>query len=201
MKVEIVEESSLLPVLFGLGLSYGLTSGYDSVSDLTCEGPLEHLRELAYRLASAPVQGERKFLRQIHVVLDVTAPRYWWVEFDQHKIGTVTQSESTMHTLVKRPVEADDFEGGVMLLSMLDHLRLLQKEYAETQDPKIWRELVSFLPQSYLQRRIVTTNYAQLQNIVAQRLNHKLVEWHMFINHLYNNLKYYDFIFGSKECG
>lgn len=201
MKVEIVEESSLLPVLFGLGLSYGLTSGYASVSDLTCEGPLGHLRELAYRLASAPKQGERKFLRQIHVVLDVTAPRYWWVEFDQHKIGTVTQSESTMHSLMNRPIEADDFEGGVMLLAMLDHLRLLQEEYAETQDPKIWRELISFLPQSYLQRRIVTTNYAQLQNIVAQRLNHKLVEWRTFINHLHNNLKYYYLIFGEKECG
>ena len=116
------------------------------------------------------------------------------VEFDQHKIGTVTQSESTMHTLAKRPLTEEDFEIAPWP-PLLQHLQDLQRDYAETPHYGKWRELVGTLPQSFLQRRIITTNYAQLQNIVDQRWDHKLIEWHKFVDALYLGLQYRDLIF------
>ena len=141
----------------------------------------------------------RKFLRQIFVSVDITAPLYWWKEFDTYKVGTVSNSCSTMHTLSKEPIkkscfEMDDYEefcdpfkvidncpdeDGInfqwdYLLSYLEALRLA---YLKTKEKKYWKELIRLLPESYLQKRTITMNYENILSMVNQRCNHKLKEW------------------------
>ena len=123
------------------------------------------------------VRGHDKFLRQIGVVLDITAPLYWWKQMDTYKVGTVAQSESTMHTLLKNPITNDCFESGKVpdfYINFLEDLR---------QDGDFVK-LNAWLPQSWLQRRIWTGNYAVLKNIILQRENHKLPEWKFFFDAL-----------------
>lgn len=175
MKVEVANEclSVQYDVILGIGLSYGLTSGLN-VSDLVKR---EHkdtgakLFSIASKLAHAG-NGENKFLRQLPVTLDITAPMYWWKEFDTYKIGTTAQSESTMHTLLKNPITQDNFENFIPedTVAHLEDLRVNKK----------FSELINELPMGWLQRRIVTCNYAVLQNMYNQRKNHKLPEWHIF---------------------
>lgn len=176
MKVEVLLHCGVEEALFGLGLSYGLTSDMQ-FADLSYRSVhiLHKLEKVATKLAGRG-GGHNKFLRQIVAVLDITAPLYWWKQFDTYGVGTVKQSESTMHTLLKKPITSDCFENGLRSawLQELEQLR---------QDKK-FRELNDLLPQSWLQRRIVTSNYAVLQNIVRQRSGHKLREWQVFITAL-----------------
>ena len=175
MKVEVLDNSLCAKVdsLFGLGLSYGLTSGIsirkfniDEYGDI-----YNWLLKIATKLAHVG-NGENKFLRQLPVTLDITAPMYWWKEFDTYKVGTTAQSESTMHTLLKNEITQDNFERPIFP-DILDHLEYLRAE-------KHFDELINILPMGWLQRRIVTCNYAVLQNMYNQRKNHKLPEWHIF---------------------
>ena len=150
------------------------------------------------RLAQALVSGgseHRKFLRQIQVSVDITAPLYWWKEFDTYKVGTTANSTSTMHKLTSKPITLDCFEIDdyvnigwpnehnnfikTELIPYLEHLRL---KYLETEDKKYWKELIRWLPESWLQTRTVTMNYENLIAIVHQRSHHKLTEWHQFID-------------------
>lgn len=175
MKVEVANEclSVQYDVILGIGLSYGLTSGL-KVSDLVKR---EHkdtgvkLFSIASKLAHAG-NGENKFLRQLPVTLDITAPMYWWKEFDTYKVGTTAQSESTMHTLLRKTITQDSFEKFISedTIAHLEDLRVNKK----------FSELINELPMGWLQRRIVTCNYAVLQNMYNQRKNHKLPEWHIF---------------------
>ena len=140
-----------------------------------------------------------KFMRQIQVSVDITAPIYWWKEFDTYKIGTTANSTSTMHTLKNERItwdkfEMDDFNGDLDLIDdvevylradmLLDFLEQLRQRYLITGDKKYWKELVRWLPQGWLQTRTVTLNYAILRNIYFQRKGHKLSEWHSFIDWL-----------------
>lgn len=145
--------------------------------------------ELAKKLANAgPDHG--KFLRQIQVSMDITAPLFWWKEADTYKIATVANSESTMHTIEKIPFTIDDFthdsEEQLSLMTedflndMVNHLNWLREKYLETKDKQYWRELILCLGSSYNQRRTWTCNYATLKNIYSQRKNHKLSEWKTF---------------------
>lgn len=151
--------------------------------------------ELAQKLIRAGSE-HRKFLRQIFISVDITAPLYWWKEFDTYKIGTVANSTSTMHKLASTPItkecfEMDDFEGLCIsnddgsyvsflnedwdfIIERLEHLRI---KYNETNDKRYWKELIRLLPESWLQKRTVTMNYENLFNMVHQRKNHKLTEW------------------------
>ena len=175
MKVEVLDNSLCAKVdsLFGLGLSYGLTSGI-SIRKFNID---EHgdiynrLLKIATNLAHVG-NGENKFLRQLPVTLDITAPMYWWKEFDTYKVGTTAQSESTMHTLLRNTITQDSFEKFVSedTIAHLEDLRVNKK----------FSELINELPMGWLQRRIVTCNYAVLQNMYNQRKNHKLPEWHIF---------------------
>lgn len=171
MKVTVIEESSIYPAIFGIGLSYGITSGKDFKA-FSCHDK-ERLLGVAQKLAGKG-GGHDKFLRQIHVVLDVDAPAYWWPECDQYKVATVTQSESKMHTLMRQPITQDRFEDPISpaTLERLESLR---------QDGD-FHMLLNELPHGWLQRRIMSCNYAVLRNIIQQRRAHKLREWEVFID-------------------
>lgn len=144
---------------------------------------------LAQKLIKAG--GEhRKFMRQIFVSVDITAPLYWWKEFDTYKVGTVANSTSTMHKLTSQPIteecfEMDDFEerftdvgrSNNAVLDILTFCEDLRQEYIRTKDKRYWKELVRWLPESWLQTRTITMNYENIFNIIKQRSNHKLNEW------------------------
>ena len=182
MKVEVQNVYGIGEALFGIGLSYGITSGMEEIDPLNLKetGVFEELRKIANKLAYLS-GGENKFLRQIQVWLDLTFPRYVWCEFDTYKVGTTAQSESTMHTILKSPITQKSFEEGEGLPDVyIESLELLRKKCNETKDRKYWRALKQMLPESFLQRRIVNLNYAVIQNMLQHRYNHGLQEWRYF---------------------
>ena len=142
--------------------------------------------DLAKRLARAG-SDHRKFIRQIFVSVDITAPLYWWKEFDTYKVGTVANSTSTMHKIHAYEFSRDDFscdrldEGGLCALdaviSYLESER--QKFLANKEDRQPWHNMIQMLPSSYNQMRTVTMNYENLINIYYARRTHKLAEWHV----------------------
>ena len=139
---------------------------------------------LAERLCRAG-SDHRKFIRQIFVSVDITAPLYWWKEFDTYKVGTVANSTSTMHKLHATPIEASDFsidrltdESRSAFDSYLSWIVQVRQRYLETGERKWWDDLIQLLPSSYNQMRTVTMNYENLRNIYFARRNHKLPEWH-----------------------
>lgn len=157
--------------------------------------------DLAQRMIAAGSPND-KFIRQIFVSVDITAPLYWWKEFDTYKVGTVANSTSTMHKLAAFPItkecfEMDDFANikvydnepykndectSDMWDTIIDICETLRQRYNETKDIRYWKELVRILPNGWLQTRTVTMNYANLRNIVYWRKNHRLkYEWDSFI--------------------
>jgi len=158
--------------------------------------------DLAHRMIKAG-SSDSKFLRQINVSVDITAPLYFFKEFDTYKVGTVANSTSTMHKLASTPItldcfETDDYkkslllseestEEGVfgyfvedMVKDLINHLETLRLKYLETKDKKYWKELIRWLPSGWLQTRTVTMNYAVLRNQYFQRQHHKLSEWRQY---------------------
>ena len=139
--------------------------------------------ELMHKLIKAGSE-HRKFLRQIFVAVDITAPLYWWKEADTYKVGTVSNSTSTMHKLASTPITMDCFEMGDYcgffetpwknLIALLEQCR---KEYNETKDKRYWKELIRLLPESWLQKRTITMNYENILNMYRHRKKHKLTEW------------------------
>lgn len=135
----------------------------------------------------------RKFMRQIFVSVDITAPLYWWKEFDTYKVATVSNSCSTMHKLADTPITLDCFECAEMLLpGMVEELEKLRQQYNETKDKTIWKKLIVNLPESWLQKRTVTMNYENLLGICSkgQRRSHKLTEWSVDFIQWARNLPY-----------
>ena len=140
---------------------------------------------LALRLCAAG-SDHRKFLRQIFVSMDITAPLYWWKEFDTYKVGTVANSTSTMHKLHARPIELSDFSADRLTPASLaeferyvGYLEMVRLRYAADQNKTDWYDLIQLLPSSYNQMRTVSLNYEVLANIYFARRNHKLDEWHV----------------------
>lgn len=139
---------------------------------------------LAMRLAKAG-SDHRKYLRQIFVSVDITAPLYWWKEFDTYKVGTVANSTSTMHKIASKRFTIDDFSHDHMntetlacLNQIVDTLETLRQQYLETKDKTVWYSMIQLLPSSYQQMRTCSMNYETLINIYYARKNHKLAEWH-----------------------
>ena len=139
---------------------------------------------LARRLAVAG-SDHRKFLRQIIVSMDITAPLYWWKEFDTYKVGTVANSCSTMHRIHSKPFELSDFSTDRMtepalgvMQGVVDCLEEERAKFNETKDRAHWHNIIQLLPSSYNQMRTVTMNYEVLINIYYARRTHKLAEWH-----------------------
>lgn len=141
---------------------------------------------LAKKLCKAG-SDHRKFIRQILVSVDITAPLYWWKEFDTYKVATVANSTSTMHKIHSRPFEMSDFScdrltaGGVKALeSLLEYLEYCRIKFVETKDKAYWYDIIQLLPESYNQTRTITMNYENLLNMYYARRNHKLAEWHTY---------------------
>lgn len=141
---------------------------------------------LGMRLAQAG-SDHRKFLRQIFVSVDITAPLYWWKEFDTYKIGTVANSTSTMHKIHSKPLQLEDFSHDHMTQQTLQfmeetvqYLEQIRLKFVEEKKKEDWYDLIQLLPSSYNQMRTCTMNYENLSNIYYARRNHKLQEWHTF---------------------
>lgn len=179
MKIKILSEHGYNEAMIGLSLSYNQA--------------IENMPKVVNKLLKRELNsGELQFLEQIAVWIDVTAPRYWWQQFDKyrigveddgngHKINVPKQSESTMHTILKRELTQADFEGGIYY-NTLDCLNIAIKN-------KWFDEVKGNLPESFLQRRVLFTNYKTLIGIIRQRKHHRLGEWDLFCNYLIENLE------------
>jgi hypothetical protein len=151
--------------------------------------------DLARRLINGGTE-HRKFLRQIFVSVDITAPLYWYKEFDTYKVATAANSTSTMHKIASAPITLDCFEigdyepdlvyhvsdlgecaVGDLVELILEHLELLRQKYLETKDKRYWKELIRWLPEGWNQTRTWTANYEVLRSMYHQREHHKLCEW------------------------
>ena len=159
-----------------------MDSGYDEEGNFVFG---ENDIDLAKRLAKAG-SDHRKFLRQIFVSVDITAPLYWWKEFDTYKVGTVANSCSTMHKIHTKQFCRDDFSHDRMtddalaaLDSLIAFLESERQKFVENKDEKShWHNMIQLLPSSFNQMRTVTLNYENLIGIYYARRTHKLAEWH-----------------------
>lgn len=151
-------------------------------------------------------RDHRKFMRMIVVSLDITAPLYWWKEFDTYKVGTVANSCSTMHTLHKRDLDLYDFSHEYLLIRGLNlleetifEINCLRHLYQITGDREYWYEMIQLLPSSYNQTRTVMLNYEVLANIYAARKEHKLDEWRKMCSWMEKELPMAELITGKVE--
>ena len=142
--------------------------------------------DLMRRLYNAGSE-HRKYLRQIFVSMNITAPLYWWKEFDTYKIGTTADSCSTMHKIHAKEFELDDFshehlcEGALAILGKLIYsLNTFREAYLDTSNKEHWWQMIQLLPSSYNQKRTVTMNYENVVTMIRQRTGHKLTEWNDF---------------------
>ena len=163
---------------------------YDNCNGCTTTGYIigKNDLELMQKLIKAGSE-HRKFLRQIFVAVDITAPLYFFKELDTYKVGTVANSTSTMHKLASTPITIDCFEMDdftplidnfkidLSWQTIMTYLEQLRQRYNETKDKRYWKELIRLLPESWLQKRTITMNYENISNMYRQRKNHKLTEW------------------------
>ena len=211
MTVETVEVSGWTGAVIGMRLPLATTKeNAMEKSDGLGAKDLDLMKRLITADKDSTSQPNSKFMRMIHVQVCITAPMYWWKEFDTYKVGTTRNSSSTMHKLASEPInidmfEMDDFEmiGGYIgtenfdinstWLTLIERLEVLRQKYNETKDRRYWKELIRLLPSSFLQTSIVDLDYATLRNIYRWRKNHKLTEWHIFCNWI-ENLPYSELI-------
>lgn len=154
----------------------------------------------------------RKFMRMITVYLDITAPLYWWKEFDTYKVGTVANSCSTMHKIHAKEFTLEDFscehlfdfcpnsdtDSMTVLRYTIRWLNCCREKYLKTKDKEDWWQMIQLLPSSYNQKRTVMLNYEVLANIYKSRRNHKLDEWHTFCDWI-ESLPYSELIIGKTD--
>ena len=171
MKIYILREAGLKQAMLGLSLSY--------------DQPIDKMPEVARKLM---VRGgaHTKFLESIVVWLDITAPRYWWQQFDTYRVGVPKQSGSTMHNILKTGVDQTNFEGGISRETLIR----INKLIATKGLMQVKREL----PEAFLQRRIVCLNYKAINHIINQRRSHRLNEWHFFCNVMIDLLTFREFL-------
>lgn len=163
--------------------------------------------DLMARLRNAGTD-HRKFMRMITVYVDITAPLYWWKEFDTYKVGTVANSCSTMHKIADKRFEREDFSVEhlencdeqhwmVCMDNVISSLNVAREKYLETKDKKYWWQMIQLLPSSYNQHRTVMLNYEVLANIYKSRKNHKLDEWSVGFIDWIKSLPYSELITGD----
>lgn len=175
---------------------------HDTVKTLDDIGPNDH--KLMMILADGgPVHA--KYRRMITVYVDITAPFYWWKEFDTYKVGTVANSCSTMHKIADKEFTLDDFSTEHLeeqslsgIEALIQYLNVCRNCYLETKDKKYWWQMIQLLPTSYNQKRTVMLNYEVLVGIYKWRRNHKLDEWHTFCDWI-EELPYSELIIGQKD--
>lgn len=184
MKVRILREAGHEEALRGMSYSYR-----DRATDVDEWWEKQFPRALKRAELLAPMNaGHNKFLRQIELWVDIEACRAWWSEFDTYKVGTVANSESTMHTLAKRAPTIEDFEEGTT-------------EEVVNRFQSVWRHakgdvttLKMNLPEGFLQRRMVTMNYDNLRNIINQREGHRLKWWQVFIDEIKSQVQHPEYL-------
>ena len=171
--------------------------------DIFCVGKDDFA--LMKKLVSAGTDHS-KFMRMINVTVDITAPMFWWSEYDTYKVGTVRNSCSKMHTIHIKPFDIDDFthEGCDKIPAAIDTLMYvvgecehLRKLYNDTEQKKYWRAIIELLPESFNMRATVQLNYAVLRNMYHARKNHPLDEWHDFCRWI-ETLPYSELITGGN---
>lgn len=141
----------------------------------------------------------RKVLRQMMISCDITAPLFWWKEFDTYKVGVTTNSTSTMHKLCSRELTVHDFsfedmhDNEFIVNVVLDNLNTRIRDYKEgmKQNKGLWRTIIQLLPSAYNQTRTITMSYENVLNMYKQRQHHKLSEWQEFCAYMYDNLAYF----------
>lgn len=148
----------------------------------------------------------RKFMRQIFISMDITAPFYWWKEFDTYKVGTTADSCSTMHKLTAKPFTLDDFshehlndESTDYLLKLIDLLNWNRELFLKDKNKSWWWQMIQLLPSSYNQKRTVTMNYENAASMIRQRSGHKLNEWCEFVEVLRQLPHMVDICEGDKD--
>ena len=193
MEVTIREEAGYEMALYGLSLSFkDRKIPYDDW--WSCNN--DRQRKLV-KTATALCKkdgGHNKFLEAITVWIDLEAPRFFWSEFDTYRVGMTKQSESTMHTVLKRYVEPEDFAksstgwGDTAIKVQCDLINNFLDISKDWDIKERTREIKKILPDGYLQRRLVVTNYKTLRNMILQRRNHRLPEWQIFCHEIYNQV-------------
>jgi len=183
IKLSVLNEAGYREALLGLSLSYGKW-------DINTEGGLRRINKVSVKLSSEQ-GGHNKFLESICVWLDITTSLKVWKQLDTYRIGVTKQSESTMHTILKSELTQDMFASRVKV-DYLEYLNLLREE-------KNLDKLTDALPSSFLQRRIVTTNYKAIQNIYNQRRAHRLPVWQEFCRLIIESVQHPEFIDGSYK--
>lgn len=175
---------------------------HDIKKSFACLGSNDH--DLMMQLRKAGTD-HRKFMRMIVVYVDITAPLYWWKEFDTYKVGTVANSCSTMHKISAKEFTLEDFSCEHLSEPSLKNLRSVIKcmndyreEFLKDKDKHNWWQMIQLLPSSYNQRRTVMLNYEVLANIYKSRRNHKLDEWHTFCDWI-EELPYSELITGYEK--
>lgn len=164
--------------------------------------------DLMTRLRNAGTD-HRKFMRMITVYVDITAPLYWWKEFDTYKVGTVANSCSTMHKIHAKRFEREDFSiehldncdeqhWMVCMDNIISAMNVARDKYLETKDKKYWWQIIQLLPTSYNQKRTVMLNYEVLANMYKSRKNHKLDCWHTFCDWV-ESLPHSELITGKED--
>lgn len=189
MKITIYSDMGDKIAAFGNALSFGKTSGRDYATYSNVEA--KSVLSKAVKNQVGRGGGHDKFLRMIIVHADITAPLYWWKQFDTYKIGTVALSESTMHTLLTAPLSQDNFEDPINPFTLL-YLKWLKYR-------KDFTKLNNELPHSYLQRRIVCLNYEVINNILKNRSDHKLPQWRYFCDKLRGSLWHPELLYKSEK--
>lgn len=184
MKVTVLKEAGYEEALRGLSYSFKMR---DLPVEPWWDTQYPRAKKRAVTLAHRQ-GGHNKFLESITVWLDIEAPRAWWSEFDTYRVGTTKQSESTMHTLSKRAPNSEDFEEGTTSETILAFQKAWEQHKGDVTSLKM------NLPEGFLQRRLVVTNYKVLQNIVYQRRNHRLKQWAQFCEQLQSCLEYPEFL-------
>ena len=181
LTIENVEIFGYKAAIRGMRNPMNSWSKSDSNADLIGQND----EQLMLALAKAP--EERKYLRMIHAQFDVTAPLYWWKEFDTYKVGTVANSCSTMHKIHSKEFTVNDFslehllsENTVYFGKTLERLNNARRKFLETKDKKYWWQMIQLLPSSYNQRRTIDLNFEVLLKQYRERKNHKLDEWHIY---------------------
>jgi len=184
MIVKIIEEAGIDSAMLGLSLN----KNQDENMMFPVANKLAHMGN-----------GHSKFLESVQVWIDVTAPLYFWSQFDTYRIGITKQSQSKMHTITKKELSRESFESTEDLFPcVISGLNGLIDVYNCLEDSdhkkKIFRQIVKNIPEDFLQRRVISTNYKTLQNIVSQRHKHKLIEWRHFCNEVLDGVQYPNWI-------
>lgn len=167
MEVKVLNEQGITEALLGLSLSFNNTKA--------------DMMTVATRLAHKG-KGHNKFLESMVVWIDMNAPRSFWQQYDTYRVGVTKQSESTMHTILRHPFTAEDFDTEDMSIALINLLNTFRAEGD-------WKKLKDHLPESYLQRRVVTTNYKVLQGMEKQRRSHKLPEWQLYLDSILDQVE------------